>query len=113
MSNRNGNSQYRKSVQRMPEVEGSALIRVLGVGGGGSNAVDRMIDEGIGGVEFIAMNTDGQALMRSQAPQRVRLGDKATRGLGAGGDPEVGANGLLKSHLRIYTRSFKALIWSL
>jgi cell division protein FtsZ len=74
----------------MPEVEGSALIRVTGIGGGGSNAVDRMIDEGIGGVEFIAMNTDGQALMRSQAPQRIRLGDKATRGLGAGGDPEIG-----------------------
>jgi len=74
----------------MPEVEGSALIRVTGIGGGGSNAVDRMIDEGIGSVEFIAMNTDGQALMRSQAPQRIRLGDKATRGLGAGGDPEIG-----------------------
>ncbi|MFN2222434.1 MAG: cell division protein FtsZ, partial [Candidatus Promineifilaceae bacterium] len=74
----------------MPEIEGTALIRVVGIGGGGSNAVDRMIDEGIGGVEFIAMNTDGQALMRSQAPQRIRLGDKATRGLGAGGDPEIG-----------------------
>ena len=103
MSNRNGNSQYRKSVQRMPEVEGSALIRVLGVGGGGSNAVDRMIDEGIGGVEFIAMNTDGQALMRSQAPQRVRLGDKATRGLGAGGDPEVGARAAEESLEDLYT----------
>jgi cell division protein FtsZ len=103
MSNRNGNSQYRKSVQRMPEVEGSALIRVLGVGGGGSNAVDRMIDEGIGGVEFIAMNTDGQALMRSQAPQRVRLGDKATRGLGAGGDPEVGERAAEESLEDLYT----------
>jgi len=74
----------------MPDVEGSALIRVVGVGGGGSNAVDRMIEEGINGVEFIALNTDGQALMRSQAPQRIRLGAKATRGLGAGGDPEIG-----------------------
>jgi cell division protein FtsZ len=103
MSNRSGNSQFRKSVQRMPEVEGSALIRVLGVGGGGSNAVDRMIDEEIGGVEFIAMNTDGQALMRSQAPQRVRLGDKATRGLGAGGDPEVGERAAEESLEDLYT----------
>ena len=68
MSKRTGSDKYSKSVQRMPEVEGSALIRVIGVGGGGSNAVDRMIDEGIGGVEFVALNTDGQALMRSQAP---------------------------------------------
>ncbi len=90
MNSRGKANEYSKVAQRMPEVEGSALIRVTGIGGGGSNAVDRMIDEGIGGVEFIAMNTDGQALMRSQAPQRIRLGDKATRGLGAGGDPEIG-----------------------
>jgi cell division protein FtsZ len=90
MNSRGTVNEYSKVAQRMPEVEGSALIRVTGIGGGGSNAVDRMIDEGIGGVEFIAMNTDGQALMRSQAPQRIRLGDKATRGLGAGGDPEIG-----------------------
>jgi cell division protein FtsZ len=86
----------------MPEVEGSALIRVVGIGGGGSNAVDRMIDEGIGGVEFIAMNTDGQALMRSQAPQRIRLGDKATRGLGAGGDPEIGERAAEESLDELY-----------
>lgn len=90
MSRREANKNVSKSVQRMPEVEGSALIRVVGVGGGGSNAVDRMIDEGIEGVEFIALNTDGQALMRSQAPKKVRLGDKVTRGLGAGGNPELG-----------------------
>jgi len=90
MSKRTGSDKYSKSVQRMPEVEGSALIRVIGVGGGGSNAVDRMIDEGICGVEFVALNTDGQALMRSQAPKRLRLGEKATRGLGAGGDPQIG-----------------------
>jgi cell division protein FtsZ len=86
----------------MPEVEGSALIRVVGIGGGGSNAVDRMIDEGIGGVEFMAMNTDGQALMRSQAPQRIRLGDKATRGLGAGGDPEIGERAAEESIDELY-----------
>lgn len=90
MSNRVMKNEYTKTAQRMPEVEGSALIRVVGVGGGGSNAVDRMIDEKINGVDFISLNTDGQALMRSQAPQRLRLGDKATRGLGAGGDPEIG-----------------------
>jgi len=67
-----------------------ARIKVIGVGGGGSNAVDRMMVEGIQGVEFITVNTDAQALMLSKAPARVRLGDKLTRGLGAGGDPEIG-----------------------
>jgi cell division protein FtsZ len=60
------------------------------VGGGGSNAVNRMIEEGIHGVEFIAVNTDSQALLLSDAPQRIRIGDKLTRGLGAGGNSEVG-----------------------
>jgi len=67
-----------------------ARIKVVGVGGGGCNAVDRMIDEGLSGIEFIAINTDAQALLRSSAPIRVRIGDKSTRGLGAGGDPKVG-----------------------
>jgi cell division protein FtsZ len=70
--------------------ESYARIKVIGVGGGGSNAVNRMMDEGIQGVEFISVNTDAQALMLSKAPVRVRLGDKLTRGLGAGGDPEIG-----------------------
>jgi cell division protein FtsZ len=70
--------------------EAFARIKVIGVGGGGSNAVDRMMAEGIQGVEFITVNTDAQALMLSKAPTRVRLGDKLTRGLGAGGDPEIG-----------------------
>ena len=70
--------------------EAFARIKVIGVGGGGSNAVNRMIEEGIKGVEFIAANTDAQSLTLSKAPTRVRLGDKLTRGLGAGGDPEVG-----------------------
>ncbi len=77
-------------VQRMPEQEGAALIRVVGVGGGGSNAVNRMIDENIVGVDFIAVNTDQQALMGSKARQRIAIGDRTTRGLGSGGDPEVG-----------------------
>ncbi len=67
-----------------------ALIKVIGVGGGGSNAVDRMIEAGIRGVEFIAMNTDVQALDRSLADKKLQLGAELTRGLGAGGDPETG-----------------------
>lgn len=74
----------------MNQGECVAQIRVVGVGGGGSNAVDRMILEGLQGVDFIAMNTDAQALNRSQAGRRVRLGTNTTRGLGAGGNPEIG-----------------------
>lgn len=70
--------------------ENFAQIRVVGVGGGGSNAVNRMIEEGLQGVEFIAVNTDAQALMLSQAPKGLRIGDTVTRGLGAGGNPEEG-----------------------
>ena len=70
--------------------ENFAQIKVVGVGGGGGNAVNRMINEGLGGVEFIAVNTDNQALMLSKAETRVRIGDKLTRGLGAGGNPEIG-----------------------
>jgi cell division protein FtsZ len=70
--------------------ESFAQIKVIGVGGGGGNAVNRMVNEGLGGVEFIAVNTDNQALMLSKAKTRVRIGDKLTRGLGAGGNPEIG-----------------------
>ncbi len=73
-----------------PYVENLAQIKVIGVGGGGGNAINRMIQEGIQGVEFIAVNTDAQALMLSEAPVRVRIGDKLTKGLGSGGDPKVG-----------------------
>ncbi|MBN2117885.1 MAG: cell division protein FtsZ [Anaerolineales bacterium] len=82
--------------------EAFARIKVIGVGGGGSNAVNRMMDEGIQGVEFIAVNTDAQALMLSKAPTRVRLGDKLTRGLGAGGDPEVGRKAAEESADELY-----------
>src|SRR5512141_902246 len=78
------------STKRIPNTEAFARIKVIGVGGGGQNAVNRMMEEGIQGVEFIAANTDAQALTLSKAPIRVRLGDKLTRGLGAGGDPEIG-----------------------
>ncbi|RPH57339.1 MAG: cell division protein FtsZ [Chloroflexi bacterium] len=71
-------------------VEAFARIKVVGVGGGGCNAVNRMIAEGIQGVEFVAVNTDAQALLLSKAPTKVRIGDKLTRGLGAGGNPDVG-----------------------
>jgi cell division protein FtsZ len=70
--------------------ENFALIRVIGVGGGGSNAVNRMIRAELMGVEFIAVNTDAQALLQSDAPHKLRIGDKITRGLGAGGDPGIG-----------------------
>ena len=83
-------NQVTAKIQRMPETEGNALIRVVGVGGGGSNAVNRMIAENISGVDFIAINTDQQALMASQARQRVAIGERTTRGLGSGGKPEIG-----------------------
>jgi cell division protein FtsZ len=70
--------------------ENFALIRVIGVGGGGSNAVNRMIRAEMMGVEFIACNTDAQALLQSDAPHKIRIGDKVTRGLGAGGDSSMG-----------------------
>ena len=70
--------------------ENFALIRVVGVGGGGSNAVNRMIRAEMMGVEFIAINTDAQALLQSDAPHKIRIGDKITRGLGAGGDASIG-----------------------
>jgi cell division protein FtsZ len=69
---------------------------------GGSNAVNRMIDEGLTGVEFVAVNTDAQALLLSDAPVRVRVGDKLTRGLGAGGDPEVGRKAAEESSDELY-----------
>jgi cell division protein FtsZ len=67
-----------------------ARIKVIGVGGGGGNAVNRMIEADVEGVEFISVNTDAQALLTSEAPVAVRLGDKLTKGLGAGGRPEIG-----------------------
>src|SRR3989475_2847268 len=70
--------------------ENFALIRVIGVGGGGSNAVNRMIRAEMMGVEFIACNTDAQALLQSDAAHKIRIGDKITRGLGAGGDASIG-----------------------
>src|SRR6476659_9177297 len=78
-----------------PPITG-ARIKVIGVGGGGSNAVNRMIEAGIKGVEFIVANTDLQALNASKAPMKIQLGSKSTRGLGAGSNPEVGRQAALE-----------------
>ncbi|HSJ52150.1 MAG TPA: cell division protein FtsZ [Anaerolineae bacterium] len=86
----------------LPEVENFARIKVLGVGGGGSNAVNRMIQEGLQGVEFVAVNTDAQALMLSQAANRVRIGDKLTKGLGSGGEAHVGNKAAEESSDELY-----------
>ncbi len=75
----------------------SASIKVVGVGGGGTNAVNRMIDTGIRGVEYLAVNTDAQDLLSSQATQRVQIGRQLTEGLGAGADPEIGRKAALES----------------
>ena len=72
------------------DLESFATIKVVGVGGGGCNAVNRMIAEKIRGVQFMAVNTDAQALLASHAEQRIRIGERLTKGLGAGGDPERG-----------------------
>jgi cell division protein FtsZ len=85
------------------QVESFARIKVVGVGGGGCNAVDRMIDEGLQGVDFVAINTDAQALMLSKASTRVRVGEKLTRGLGSGGDPEVGRKATEESAEELYS----------
>jgi len=84
------------------QLESFARIKVVGVGGGGCNAVDRMIDEGLQGVEFIAVNTDAQALLLSKAATRVRVGEKLTRGLGSGGDPDIGRKAAEESAEEIY-----------
>ena len=72
-------------------MDGSATIKVIGVGGAGNNAVNRMLDLGIKSVEFIAVNTDRQALQKSKASTKIQIGEKITRGLGAGANPDIGA----------------------
>ncbi len=85
-----------------PLAESFARIKVVGVGGGGCNAVNRMIEEGLQGIEFISVNTDAQALLLSKARTRVRIGDKSTRGLGAGGNPEMGQKAAEESSEELY-----------
>ncbi len=84
------------------QVETFARIKVIGVGGGGQNAVNRMIAEGLAGIEFISVNTDAQALLLSNAQTRVRIGEKITRGLGAGGNPDVGRKSAEESAEELY-----------
>ncbi|MEE9514065.1 MAG: cell division protein FtsZ [Anaerolineales bacterium] len=84
-----------------PRQLGVPKVKVLGLGGGGSNAVNRMIELGVMGVEFIAANTDQQALASSLAPTRIQLGPRITRGLGAGGDPKIGASAAMESSREI------------
>jgi cell division protein FtsZ len=86
------------------QIEGFAQIRVIGVGGGGSNAVNRMIQASMMGIEFIAVNTDAQALLLTQAPTFIRIGDKLTRGLGAGGNPSVGAKAAEENAEELFER---------
>lgn len=88
----------------MPEYTGSdhlAVIKVVGVGGGGTNAVNRMVEAGVKGVEFIAINTDRQALLMSDADRTVHIGEELTRGLGAGASPEIGAQAAEESRADI------------
>lgn len=82
--------------------ENFAQIKVVGVGGGGSNAVDRMVEDGVQGVEFITVNTDAQALMHSRADVRIRIGDKLTKGLGSGGNPVIGQKAAEETTEEIY-----------
>ncbi len=77
------------------------VIKVIGIGGGGNNAVNRMITEGIKGVEFISVNTDKQALLSSMAQKQIQIGEKLTRGLGAGAKPEVGKDAAKESRAQI------------
>jgi cell division protein FtsZ len=105
MKNNSLTSRYSSQEEKMEPTKSAetfARIKVVGVGGGGVNAVNRMIAEGIQGVEFVAVNTDAQALLLSKAPTKVRIGDKLTRGLGAGGNPEVGRKSAEESAEELY-----------
>ncbi len=84
-------------IEFMEVEDNAARIRVVGVGGGGNNAINTMIKAGIEGVDFIAANTDAQALATNLAPLKIQLGESLTRGLGAGADPEIGRNATLES----------------
>jgi cell division protein FtsZ len=90
------------AINSFNDLESFARIKVVGVGGGGCNAVERMIKEGLQGVEFVAVNTDAQALLLSNAQTRVRIGEKLTRGLGSGGNPEQGRKAAEESAEDLY-----------
>lgn len=90
-----------RPVQHTPIVARKPVIKILGLGGGGSNAINRLVELGLRDVEFIAANTDKQALSQSLAPQKLQLGPKLTRGLGAGGNPQVGEAAAEESYREI------------
>ena len=101
---------------KINEAENSAKIVVIGVGGAGNNAVNRMVDENIAGVEFIGINTDKQALQFCKAPTAMQIGEKLTKGLGAGAKPEVGQKrrAQRKSHRlsRVLTWCLSPAVWA-
>ena len=92
---------YNDDSNNIAMMDGTATIKVIGVGGAGNNAVNRMIDMGIKGVDFIAVNTDRQALQTSKANTKIQIGEKITRGLGAGANPDIGAQSAEESKERI------------
>ena len=83
-------------------MDGLAQVKVIGIGGGGCNAVSRMYLDRVPGIEYIAVNTDAQHLLRSELPVKIRIGDKLTRGLGVGGDPEIGRAAAEESREELY-----------
>jgi cell division protein FtsZ len=91
-----GNADERLRLTIDPDARIGAKIKVVGVGGGGSNAVNRMVDQGLGGVHYIVANTDLQALDHNKAAQKIQIGSKLTKGLGAGADPNVGRQAALE-----------------
>ncbi len=93
----NGNGNTDENIM----LDGTATIKVIGVGGAGNNAIDRMVDSGIKGVEFITINTDRQALLKSKAATKIQIGEKITRGLGAGANPDIGAQSAEESKAEI------------
>jgi cell division protein FtsZ len=96
LEGRNGRIAESMRLTLAPEARNGARIKVVGVGGGGSNAVDRMVEVGLGGVEFIVANTDVQALDHNKAGQKIQIGGKLTKGLGAGADPNIGRQAALE-----------------
>jgi|SRR5271157_2836793 len=90
-----------KPIHHTPLAARLPVLKVLGLGGGGSNAINRMIELGLGGVEYIAANSDSQALKSSLAPVKIQLGPRLTRGLGAGGDPKIGEASAEESYREI------------
>ncbi|MCZ6614880.1 MAG: cell division protein FtsZ, partial [Chloroflexi bacterium] len=94
--------EHTPDVEQGPDLNGVATVKVIGVGGGGCNAVARMYHERHPGIEYVAVNTDAQHLMRSDIPLKIRIGDKLTRGLGVGGDPELGKDAAEENREDLY-----------